>query len=257
MADMSVWQLSALGALVFFAGVVDALAGGGGMITLPAYLSMGLPPALLLGTNKLASSIGTVASAARYHHHLRFSIRKFLPVLACTLFGSALGAGLALCLDPGFIRYILLASLPVVAYSVLSRHDFGRHDRSHELPAGELRRRSCLLGAGIGSYDGFFGPATGTFFALALARWCRHDLLQATGRAKVMNLASNLAALAVFLWSGRLDIRLGLTMAGASLAGHWLGAHLGLRKGTDVIKPVVALVCALLFLKILRDTLRP
>lgn len=257
MADMALWQLAVLAVLVFFAGVVDALAGGGGLITLPAYLSMGLSPALLLGTNKLASAIGTVASAASYHRHLRFSLRRFMPVIACTLAGSALGAGLALCLAPSFIRYILLAALPFVAYSVLTKHDFGRSDHSRDLPANELRRKSCMIGAGIGAYDGFFGPATGTFMALALARWCRHDLLGATGRAKALNLASNLAALAVFLWSGRLDVRLGLTMAAASVAGHRLGARLGLRKGADVIKPVVGWVCALLFLKILRDTIWP
>jgi len=248
-------QLLTLGFLVFFAGVVDALAGGGGLITLPAYLAAGLNPALLLGTNKLSSSLGTIASAGRYLHRLRFPLKPLIPLGVCALLGSALGAWLALSLDPAFIRYLLLAALPLVAIAVLSRHEFGKEDRSAELEPKTLRDRSCAISATVGAYDGFFGPGTGTFFALALARWCRHDLLGATGRAKLLNLITNIAALAVFLWSGRLHLALGLAMAAASAAGHWLGAHLGLRHSGRVIRPTVALVCAGLFFKILRDTL--
>jgi uncharacterized membrane protein YfcA len=241
--------------LVFFAGVVDALAGGGGLITLPAYLAAGLNPALLLGTNKLSSSLGTIASAGRYLHRLRFPLKPFIPLAICALFGSALGAWLALSLNPAFIQYLLIAALPLVAIAVLTRHEFGQQDLSCELDPKALRERSCAISSAVGAYDGFFGPGTGTFFALALARWCRHDLLGATGRAKLLNLTTNFAALAVFLISGRLNIALGLAMAAASAAGHWLGAHLGLRHNGRVIRPAVALVCAGLFLKILHDTI--
>jgi uncharacterized membrane protein YfcA len=222
---------------------------------LPAYLAAGLNPALLLGTNKLSSSLGTIASAGRYLHRLRFPLRPFIPLLLCALLGSALGAWLTLSLDPSIIRYLLLAALPLVAIAVLTRHEFGQEDRSAELGPKILRRRSCIISATVGAYDGFFGPGTGTFFALALARWCRHDLLGATGRAKLLNLATNIAALCVFLWSGRLNVTLGLAMAAASAAGHWVGAHLGLRHSGRAIRPTVALVCAGLFFKILHDTL--
>jgi len=254
LADLTWAHLLVLAALVFFAGLVDALAGGGGLITLPAYLAAGLDPALLLGTNKLSSALGTTASAHAYARRLRLPWKPFVPVALCALLGAAAGARLALRLDPAFIRYLLLAALPLVAIAVLTRHDFGGQDRSSELGPGVLRRRSCIIAAAVGAYDGFFGPGTGTFFALALARWCGHDLLGATGRAKLLNLATNFAALAVFLWSGRLDA-LGLAMAAASAAGHWVGARLGLRHSGRLIRPAVALVCAGLFLKILRDTL--
>jgi uncharacterized membrane protein YfcA len=255
MTGFTAARLIVLSALVFLAGVVDALAGGGGLITLPAYLAAGLNPALLLGTNKLSSALGTIASAGRYLHRLRFPLRPFVPLLVCAMLGSGLGAWLALSLDPAFIRYLLLAALPLVAIAVLTRHEFGKEDHSAELDAATLRERSCAISAAVGAYDGFFGPGTGTFFALALARWCRHDLLSATGRAKLLNLATNFAALAVFLYSGRLSLALGLAMAAASAAGHWLGAHLGLRHSERVIRPAVALVCAGLFIKILRDAL--
>lgn len=257
LSDFSPLQLLVLGALVFFAGVVDALAGGGGLITLPAYLSAGLDPALLLGTNKLSSSIGTVMSAGSYLHRLRFPLKPFLPVLAASLAGSALGAAAALLLDPCWVRWLLLAALPVIAYLLYVRRGFGGEDRSAGLPDREVRRRAVLLSSVIGAYDGFFGPGTGTFFALALARWCRYDLLGATARAKALNLASNLAALALFLWSGRLDLGLGLAMGGVSIAGHWLGAHLGLRRGAQTIRPVVIAVCAGLFAKLVWDAASP
>jgi uncharacterized membrane protein YfcA len=255
LAGFTLTRLLVLAALVFFAGIVDALAGGGGLITLPAYLAAGLNPALLLGTNKLSSFLGTIASAGRYMHSLRFPLKPFIPIAVCAVLGSMLGAWLALSLNPAFIRYLLLAALPLVAVAVLIRHDFAQEDRSAELAPEALRGRSCAISAAVGAYDGFFGPGTGTFFALALARWCRHDLLGATGRAKLLNLTTNFAALAVFLFSGRLNIALGLAMAAAGAAGHWLGAHLGLRHGGRLIRPAVALVCAGLFLKILHDTL--
>ncbi|MEK7383164.1 MAG: TSUP family transporter [Elusimicrobiota bacterium] len=242
-----------LGACVFLAGAVDALAGGGGLITLPAYLAAGLPPALILGTNKLASSIGTAVSTLRYQRALKLSLRPFLPVIAMALVGSWLGARLALHVDPSWIRPLLLAALPVVAWLSWSRKDFGAEDHSRHLSAEERRRRGLLVALPIGAYDGFFGPGTGTFFALALVRWGRHDLLQATARAKVLNLASNLAALTAFAWAGRLHWGLGLSMSALSVAGHWVGSHLGIRDGVRVIRPMVVLVCAGLFAKILFD----
>lgn len=242
-----------LGACVFLAGVVDALAGGGGLITLPAYLAAGLPPALILGTNKLASSVGTAVSTARYHRALKLSLRPFLPVIAAALVGAWLGARLALQVDPSWIRPLLLTALPVVAWLTWSRKDFGSEDLSARLSAAERRRRGLLVAFPIGVYDGFFGPGTGTFFALALVRWGRHDLLGATARAKLLNLASNLAALAAFAWAGRLHWGVGLSMSALSVAGHWVGSHLGVRDGARVIRPVVALVCAGLFAKILFD----
>jgi len=245
-----------LGACVFLAGVVDALAGGGGLITLPAYLAAGLNPALLLGTNKLSSSIGTVVSALRYHRSQRLRLRPFLPVVAAALAGAWLGARLALLVDPAWIRPLLLAALPAVSYLVWSHEDFGHEDASAQLSSAESRRRSLMIAFPIGVYDGFFGPGTGTFFALAFVRWGRCDLLGATARAKTLNLASNLAALAAFAWAGRLHWELGLATSVLSLAGHWVGSHLGVKNGARIIRPVVLLVCAGLFVKILLDALR-
>ncbi len=245
-----------LAACVFFAGIVDALAGGGGLITMPAYLAVGLNPALILGTNKLSSCIGTLVSTIRYHRALRFSIKDFLPVIAASMIGSWLGARAALLVDPSWIRPMLLAALPVVAWLVWSKKDFGAVDDSGRLSATERRRRGVLVAAPIGAYDGFFGPGTGTFFAIAFARWGKHDLLGATARAKILNLVSNIGALGAFIWAGRLHWKVGLLMSVLSVAGHWVGSHLGVKKGAVLIRPVVVFVCAGLFAKVLFDALR-
>ena len=140
-----------LAACVFFAGVVDALAGGGGLITLPAYLAVGLNPALILGTNKLTSCLGTVVSTVRYHRALKFSIRDFLPVIAASMIGSWLGARAAILVDPSWIRPMLIAALPLVAWLVWSKKDFGSVDDSGRLTAAERLRRGVIVAAPIGA----------------------------------------------------------------------------------------------------------
>lgn len=253
LADFSVLELTALGALVFFAGLVDSLAGGGGLITVPAYLAVGLPPHLVLGTNKLGSSIGTVVSAVRFHARLKFPLRRFWPVVAAGLLGATAGARLALLLDPSFIRYLLVAALPFVAWSIWSKHDFGAEDRSESVPASY----AVAVGALVGVYDGFFGPGAGTFYALAFTRFCGYDLLGSTARAKVINLVSNVGALAMFLKGGAVHVPLGLAMGALSVGGHWVGSHWGLKRGPQAIRPMVVLVCAGLFAKLLWDLANP
>jgi len=256
LADFSHTQLLLLSVLIYFAGVVDALAGGGGLITLPAYLASGLNPALLLGTNKLASGIGTVASAYNYRRGHKLKLGHLgVPIAACVA-GSLIGARLSSWLRPEWFKYILLGVLPLVGWLVHSHHDFGREDASRELGESALQGRTNKIGFGFGVYDGFLGPGTGTFMALALSRWCRYDLIGSTARAKFLNLATNLAALAFFLYAGRVHVALGLSMGAVSLCGHWTGSHLGLKKGADAIRPAVLLVCAGLFAKLLVDCLR-
>ncbi|MBI2362584.1 MAG: TSUP family transporter [Elusimicrobia bacterium] len=253
MEGFSALQLAVLAVLVYLAGVLDALAGGGGLITLPAYLAVGLPPGLVLGTNKCASSIGTTASVYRYFRTLELDWRPVPPMALAALVGSAAGAGLALLLDPRWIRPLMLAILPAVAWSVLSKHHFGLGDRSRELSPRSLMLRSLGVALPVGTYDGFFGPGTGTFLALGLARFCRYDLMRSTGYAKALNLASNVAAMVSFLLAGRVHVALGVAMGAVSVFGNLTGSNLGLKRGAAVIRPAIALICAGLFLKIAFD----
>lgn len=255
-SGLSTPAFAALGACVFLAGIVDALAGGGGLITLPAYLAVGLNPALVLGTNKMASCVGTFTSTVKYHRALRFSVKDFLPVLASAGLGAWLGARLAVLADPRWLRPLLLVALPVVSWLIWSRRDFGHEDVSHRHTRAEKRVRGIFVAGPVGVYDGFFGPGAGMFYALGFVRVCGYDLLGATGRAKALNLLSNAAALATFLAAGRVAWRVGLPMAALSVSGNYVGAHLGVRNGAAAIRPVVLLVCAALFAKLLFDVLR-
>ncbi len=246
----------ALGACIFLAGIVDALAGGGGLITLPAYLAVGISPAFVLGTNKLVSSIGTAFATVLYHRALRFSIKEFLPVLTTAGTGAWFGAKIAILIDPSWLRPFLLVVLPLTAWFVWSHRDFGGEDHSCSLDPGERRRRGMTVAGAVGAYDGFFGPGAGTFYALGFVRLCHHDLLGATARAKALNLLSNVFALAAFVAAGRVHWRLGLPLAVLSVAGNWVGSHLGVKRGAQAIRPVVAVVCLGLCAKISVDLIR-
>ena len=250
LAGISAGRLAVLGALVFFAGVVDALAGGGGLITLPAYLAAGLNPALVLGTNKLASSIGTTAACLKYQGRQRLALMPLAPAILACLAGSFAGARLAVRLDPSFIRIALLIALPMLTGFLLTRRRFGSADSSARFTTAALRRRCALVALPLGIYDGAFGPGTGTFLALGLARWCGYDLLGATGRAKILNLTTNLAALAAFLLAGRVQLALGLLMGAVSICGNYVGSHWGLKRGAKAIRPLMIFVCAALFAKL-------
>lgn len=253
---LSPLAICALGACVFLAGIVDALAGGGGLITLPAYLAVGINPALVLGTNKLVSSVGTAFATVLYHRALRFSVKEFLPALATAGIGAWLGAKIAIYIDPSWLRPFLLVVLPLTAWFVWSQREFGHEDLSHHLASEERRRRGVMVAGAVGAYDGFFGPGAGTFYALSFVRVCRYDLLGATARAKALNLLSNVFALVAFVAAGRVHWKLGVPMAILSVAGNLVGSRLGVKRGARAIRPVVAVVCVGLCAKIFADLLR-
>ncbi|MCM2267451.1 MAG: TSUP family transporter [Elusimicrobiales bacterium] len=239
--------------LVFLAGFVDSIAGGGGLITLPAYLAYGLNPALLLGTNKLSSSMGTAVAAFRFFREARLRADLLFILVFLGAAGAGLGAWAISLVPPETVRWLLLVLLPPVAVFLAARKDFGFGDTSRRFSEGALLARSGAIGFGVSFYDGLLGPGTGTFLALAFTRLCGYDLLRATALAKLLNLVSNLAALAAFLWLGRVDLRLGLAMGLAGMAGNYAGAHLALKKGAWVIRPMLLLVSGALLAKIAWD----
>lgn len=253
LSDLSAGELLVLSACVFLAGIVDAIAGGGGLITLPAYLSTGLHPGFVVGTNKLSATIGGVASIASYLRALKIPLKPMRLLIAAAIAGSILGALLQLRLDPRFLKYLVLAAIPSIGIFILVRKEFGRADRSHTLEPGELHRRSLLIAFPMGGYDGFFGPGTGTLLTFAFAKVCRYDFLKAAAHTKVLNVVSSLSALALFLASGRVHLGLGISMGVISLGGNYVGARLGLKKGADAIRPVLVAVSGALFLKLLFD----
>ena len=245
-----------LALLVFLAGFVDSIAGGGGLITLPAYLAHGLPPSLLLGTNKLSSCMGTSVAAAKFLKETRFGADFLFILVVLAAAGSLLGAKAISLVPPETIRLLLLVLLPPVAVFLGARKSFGLADTSARHSENALLGRSGSISFGVSFYDGLLGPGTGTFLAVAFARLCGFDLLRSTALAKLLNLVSNAAALAAFLWFGMVNVKLGLAMGVAGMAGNYAGSHVALKRGAWVIRPTLFAVSAALLAKIAWDMFR-
>lgn len=240
--------------LALVAGLVDAVAGGGGLISLPAYFFAGLPPHAAIATNKLSSTMGTLVATVRY---IRFGymVRRFVVAgVACGLIGSALGANLALVADRFALMVFMLASLPVVAWLVFRTRDLNRF-ATEPLPP---RRAVALTGAialAVGVYDGFYGPGTGTILMLLLTAIAHQGMREAAGTTKAINLATNAAALAVFLASGEVLAGLGLAAGAFNIVGNWIGASLFDKKGAAILRPVMLVVIALFAVRLVGDLL--
>ena len=238
---------------VFLAGFMDGIAGGGGIISVPAYLLAGLPAHLALGTNKLSSCVGTAVSAGRFIRGGYVDWKLALPSMVLALAGAALGTRLQLMVDERVLKILLLAVLPLVALVVLRQRSLPE-ERGDIAPG---RQRAIVFSAAlvIGAYDGFYGPGTGTFLVLILCTLGKLDVRTAAGNVKVMNLSSNIGALATSLLNGKVFLALGLIAGAASIAGHWLGSGLAIKDGSKIVKPAILVVLTLLTVKVIADLL--
>jgi len=236
--------------MLFLAGFVDAIGGGGGLISLPAYLFAGLPIHQAIATNKLSSSCGTALSTARFLKNGLVNLKLVLPALAAAFAGSFLGARLSLTFSEDVMKYILLIVLPVTAFVVLNRRLFG--DGSGEAQVDRRTVIVCILSAlVIGTYDGFYGPGTGTFLIIAFTVFAKMSVPAANAQAKVINLTTNITSLAVFLLNGQVVLLLGLAGAACNMAGNWFGSGLAITRGAKIVRPVILIVLVLLLVKIL------
>ncbi|MCI8552416.1 MAG: TSUP family transporter [Lawsonibacter sp.] len=236
--------------MVFLGGLIDAVAGGGGLITLPAYLLAGLPAHMASGTNKCGNAFGTFLSTGRFLK--RGDVHKSSAVAgaAGALVGAWVGAQLNLIMPEQMLYYIMLVVVPVMAVFLLLKRDFGQEDRSEELNRLQLMAMALGIGLVIGGYDGFFGPGAGTFLMLAFTGLCRFDLLTASGNTKVANSASNLASLVTFALAGKVMWAVGIPAALCGIAGNYVGSSLALKGGAKVIRPMFFVVLALLLARL-------
>ena len=238
-----------------FAGFVDSVVGGGGLIQIPALFSL-LPrelPATLFGTNKLASVFGTLNAAWRYARRVEMPWRATLPAALAAFACSYAGAAAVAWLPREALRPLILGLLVLAAVYTFWRKDFGA---LHQ-PVHSGRREflyALLLGSAIGFYDGFFGPGTGSFLIFLFIRFFGFDFLHASAAAKVVNVATNLAALAYFVPAGHWLPLLAVLMALCNVAGSWLGTHLALRHGSGFVRRVFLLVVTLLIARFAWDT---
>lgn len=231
---------------IFLAGLIDAIAGGGGLISLPAYWSIGLPPHVALGTNKFSSCFGTVFSTINYFKAKMIDVPVAVASAVMALIGSWLGASTALKISAGVLNYLLVVLIPIVTVVSLVSRNMGFNNRSHLLAIGYRVSLGCLAGLVIGFYDGFFGPGTGTFLILIYASLMHYDFVKANGNTKVVNLASNIAALITFMASGSIFLPIAIPGAICGIAGNIIGSKLVILKGNKLIKQVFILALLLL-----------
>lgn len=247
--------LSVLAGAAFLAGFIDAVVGGGGLIQVPALFSV-LPnelPATILGTNKLSSILGTANAAWRYARRVempwRMTLLAALAAFACSYFGAMAVAWL----PRAWLRPLILLLLVGAALYTFWRKDFGSAHRPQCLGKHEIVR-ALTIGGTIGFYDGFFGPGAGSFLIFLFIRFFGFDFLHASAAAKVVNAATNLAALCFFVPHGYWLPVLGVAMAIFNVLGSLLGTHLSLRHGSGFVRKVFLFVVSALIVKFAWDT---
>jgi uncharacterized membrane protein YfcA len=242
-------------AAALFAGFVDAVAGGGGLIQVPSLL-MALPaesPATVFGTNKLASIFGTGNAAVRYARRISLPWRIALPAAAAAFLFSFVGAMAVAWLPKSVMRPLVLGLLVLVLIYTVIKPNFGAVS-GVQLAAVQERWWALLVGAVLGFYDGFFGPGAGSFMIFAFVHWFRLDFLHASSASKVVNFSTNLAALCYFVPSGHVLWMVGLSMAVFNIAGAILGARLALRHGSGFVRGVFIVVASVLIARLGYDT---
>lgn len=239
--------------LVFLGGIVDAVAGGGGLITLPAYLLAGLPAHAASATNKCGSTFGTLLSTCRFFKQGQIHLPSALFGGAGALAGAWLGARLNLIMPERYLYYLMLIVVPIMALFLLFKGKFGEENGSQRFSSRKLNVMVLAIGVVLGAYDGFFGPGAGTFLMLAFTGICKFDLLTASGNTKAANAASNVASFITFALAGEVVWAVGLPAALCSIAGNYIGSSLALKNGARVIRPMFFVVLTLLIIRLLFD----
>ena len=237
--------------LLFLAGFVDSIAGGGGLVSLPAYLFAGLPVHTAIATNKFSSTFGTAVATIRFIKEKLVFIPLAIPSVAFGFLGSFIGARLSLLISEQILTYLLLLVLPIAAFCVLNKRLF----KSNSGEEFFITRRTFIIvlisAFIIGAYDGLYGPGTGTFLIIAFTVAGHMPIARANAHTKVINLSTNIAALVVFLLHGQVLIPLGIAAALSNMLGNYIGSGLVMTKGAVIVKPVIVIVLALLLVKII------
>lgn len=250
-------EVVALCAFAFLAGLVDAVAGGGGLIQVPALFAVfpSLPPSILLGTNKFSAITGTTIATLRYSWSVPIQWQVVLPAAGVAGIGALAGAKTVTLIDPAVLRPLLLVLLSGMAVYTLTRPKLGKTPEA----AAPLKRGGTsffALTAVFGFYDGFFGPGAGSLMMFALVRLFGYDFLRAAATTKVLNLATNFGALVLFMLTGNVLYVIALPMAALNIAGGFLGAHFAVRRGSRFIRSVFLVVVVALIVKVLVDMLK-
>ena len=247
---LTIWSFVIVCPLIFLAGLVDAIGGGGGLISLPAYIFAGLPAHMAVATNKMSSAFGTSVVTARMIKNKLIDLRLAVPSIIMAVLGSSIGARLSLLIPEELFLKIMVVILPICAFLVLNRKIFN-DDGAKEI---EVNIKTYMLAGTcafvIGMYDGLYGPGTGTFLIIAFTIFAKINMQVANGQAKIINLTTNITSLVIFLLNGQVLIPLGIAAAISNMIGGYIGAGLAIKNGSRIIRPCIILVLTLLLIKI-------
>lgn len=241
--------------LIFIAGFLDGSVGGGGLISVPAYIITGIPVHIAYGTNKLVNGVGMIFSAIKYIRTKCIIWRLILPASVAALIGSQIGAKLVILISEEYCRWVLVFLLPIILLLViLNKKYFYSIAEAHENKQPKLII-NCLIALLVGCYDGFFGPGAGTFYILTFTLFLKIDMVYAAGNTKIINAISNFGALAVFVSQGLVMYEIVFPAMICSIIGNYLGAVFAIRHGTKFMLPLLAIILGALFIKVLLDLL--
>jgi len=254
MIDLTVHTIAVLAFAAFAAGFVDSIAGGGGLITIPALLLAGFSPTAALGTNKLQGMFGSGSATIHYAANGHVDLSRQLPSALLALVGSAVGALLATIVPGDFLRAFLPVLLIAIALYFALKPNMNDVDRAERLSPFLF---GLVVPPLVGFYDGLFGPGAGSFYMLAFVSLAGYGVLKATAHTKLLNFASNIGGFAVFAAVGVVYWKIGLMMGVAQFLGARLGASLAIRIGARLIKPLLVVVCVALAVKLLADPANP
>jgi len=230
--------------IAFFAGLVDAIAGGGGLIQIPGMLLLfpTLPIVTILGTNKLASSCGTMMSSLHYTRTLHINFKAIAPTLLASFLFSLLGAKVATIVDNSILHPIILVLLILIGLYAFFKKDLGLIIKEEHIIGAKLHVYCVVIGMIMGFYDGFFGPGTGSILIFCFVGWLGFSFLQGSAFSKLTNLASNLAATLVFAGGHHILYKIALPMAVCNILGNLVGAKLAIKKGSSFVRWIFLLV---------------
>lgn len=246
--ELDLLTLGALALVALVAGFIDAIAGGGGLVTLPALLATGMPPTMALATNKLQSSFGSFSATFYYWRRGLLDWTSMRWAVVCTFIGSMLGTLLVQRIDAAVLQQVLPFLLAAFALYFVCSPRVGDQDRHRRLGVVPF---ALLVGTGVGFYDGFFGPGTGSFFALGFIALAGFSMARATAHTKLLNFTSNFASLLFFILGGQVVWVVGLAMAGGQFLGARLGSRVVVNQGTRIIKPMLVTVSLLMSARLL------
>lgn len=242
--ELELWIVALLCCVYFAAGFIDSIAGGGGLLSVPAFLLTGFPPEIVLGTNKLASCCGMSVALRNYARSGLVVWRSALVGVPVVVLGGALGSKALLLFDSGTIGKIIVVLLPIgIAATFLPKKDRG----VQELTPKKLYTLLPLICLVLGFYEGFFGPGTGSFFILALHFIMGFGLLHATATTKLLNLAAGMSGLAVFMWHDKVLYLLAIPLAVANICGNYAGSKMAIKIGPSCVKRFLSVSLTLLF----------